>query len=178
MAALVTFRFAQEGLELLLPYIGQRIAVLEEGVGAAACCKHPQELVFHLDTSQYQMGEKFYFTLAQKPTHAAVANMESASLQDVADTRRLLNQRDSATAQLVSKGKEVLETLGPGLPEKRLKPSFVKTSWCHFAGLSCLWKSWFWMSSGGGCVLLLGTMIEGSLMKFEVDVLSLLSTAR
>lgn len=72
-----SFRFAQEGLELLLPYIGQRIAVLE----------------------------------------------------DVADTRRLLNQRDSATAQLVSKGKEVLETLGPG-----------------------------------GCVLLLGTMIEGDLL--------------
>jgi len=43
MAALVIFRFAQEGLELLLPYIGQRIAVLEEGVGAAACCLQPQE---------------------------------------------------------------------------------------------------------------------------------------
>ena len=104
--------------------------------------------------------------------------MESASLQDVADTRRLLNQRDSATAQLVSKGKEVLETLGPGLPEKRLKPSFVKTSRCHFAGLSCLWKSRRLVLDGGGCVLLLGTMIEGSLMKFELDVLSLLSTAR
>ena len=39
-------------------------------------------------------------------------------------------------------------------------------------------EAWFWISSGGGCVLLLGTMIEGSLKKFELDVLSLLSTAR
>jgi hypothetical protein len=39
-------------------------------------------------------------------------------------------------------------------------------------------EAWFRISSGGGCVLLLGTMIEGSLKKFELDVLTLLSTAR
>ena len=36
LMAAVIFRFAQEGLELLLPYIGRRMAVLEEGFGAAA----------------------------------------------------------------------------------------------------------------------------------------------
>lgn len=62
----------------------------------------------------------------------------SFCLQDVADTRRLLNQRDSATAQLVSKGKEVLETLGPGLPGNKLKPSFSRHPGVVLLSLSCL----------------------------------------
>ena len=98
--------------------------------------------MFHLDSSHDQT--------TQKPTQAAAcANMEGSwslirfldtsryhcmvlttvrmrRLQDLADTCRLLNQRDSATAQLVSKGKEALETLGPG--GKQVETSFPKTS--------------------------------------------------